>query len=511
MNPKYHRLSIQSLANPLNISVVFALLFLWFFLSYPIFYDDALISMRISKNFISGNGLFHNLEERVQTNTSLLFPILVSPIHLLSIPSALKATIIFDIIVSCINVLIIIEIIKSLSNFDSLKTGQKALIVFILNFGFYTGRLIAPGMETQVYLLLILASYWQFITGRNGYWLGFGTSFIRPEGGLMATIIVFLRYLQNIKISAHIKPLFIAIILAIIYLSVQYYVYGNWVPHTILVKWNIVAHVYEGLYYFFFRVLIYYRNIFHSVAYGMGIWFLIENYKRFEIKIQGVFLIAYSFIFNVLTGGNVFFEWYQTPVKAFLLMAACLFLIEKLKNGKPVNWVLVSAILVLASGYRFWNESTRFNQNGMILSAKMLHQLTENEKYYITSEPIGWFGYYNMHLEFRDYPGLASRHSLALLKKFGPVHRKAYFNNKVFEKIINEAGGQLILLSPPENESYSGLMKKEFAFICRIGRFSTTEFNSEFFVYANPKTLDGKKISELRRRATAFQFNQNEN
>lgn len=511
MNPKNHRISVQSIANPLNLSGVFALLFLWFFLSYPMFYDDALISMRISKNFILGNGPFHNLEEKVQTNTSLLFPILVSPIQLLSIESALKATIVFDFIVSFFNVLIVFKIIKRLSNFNCLPIGQKALIVFLFNFGFYTGRILSPGMETQVYLLLILTTYWQFISEQKAYWLGFGTSFIRPEGGLFAGIIGILEFWRSQKISSLFKPLKIGISLAILYLLIQFLIYGHFIPHTILVKWNIISKWHEGLHYFFFRVLFHYRYVFHSVAYGLGIWFLIENFRQFEIKVLSLFLIVYSFIFNILTGGNVFFEWYQTPVKTFLLMSACLFLIDKLRNFKSWYFGVTVTILVGASGYWFWKEGPRINQNGMILSAKMLNQLTENQQYYITSEPIGWFGYFNMNLEFRDYPGLASQYSLDLLKKYGPVHRNSYFNNLIFEKIIKEAGGQLILLSPPEKEAYTNLLHNEFSFICRIGKFSNSEFNSEFFVYANPKTLNLEKISKLRMRAANLKFNQIEN
>lgn len=484
-----------------GISILFSVFFLVFNLFFPVYYDDALISMRISRNFMEGNGLFHNLEEKVQTNTSLLYPVLVAPFQLLPQDLAIKANVCFDFLISFFNILLIFNILSHLFKVDSLSAKSRVTLIVLLNLAFFTSRIITLGMETQVYLLLILTTFYLIISRKNWFWISYLTTFCRPEGSLLGIIYGAQKFFEKKEWFPQLKLGAFGLLIIGFYSICLFLIYGSWVPYTMEVKWNLKPVIFDSLHYFIFRVLFNTRYPLQMVVHGLGLWFLVLNWKKEEIRLMGLFILFYALLFNVLAGGNSFFGWYQAPVKLFLLILFGLQLADWMKEGSVRVILIVFGFLSIQASWRFWYESTQFNQNGIMAAGKMLNQLTENKPYIITSEPLGFLSYYNMNCQFRDYPGLASKISLGILKQYGPITRANYFDNIAFKKIIQQAGSHLILLSRPEFDSFQEMMTKEFIYLCRVGKYSPSEYNSEFLVFANPKVLGPNQIERLKNRA----------
>jgi hypothetical protein len=189
-------------------------------------------------------------------------------------------------------------------------------------------------------------------------------------------------------------------------------------------------------------------------------------------------------VFCVLAGGNAFFGWYQSPLKLFLLLAAGWQCLEWWPGWEPKS-ILISSGLFLAT-VLVLTEQVRYRQDGIFQAAKDLAQLTGGKSLTATCEPIGILGYLNPHIQFRDYPGLASSRSLSLLKAYGPIRRSTYFNNEAFRQIILQGQADLVLLSPPEASDFKELMRSpQFLYLGKIGREKKSEHNSAFYVWLN--------------------------
>lgn len=481
-------------------ALLFCIAFLIFNLKNPLFYDDAFISMRIARNFIEGKGLYHNLEEKVQTNTSLLYPILTAPFQWLSPDLAPRAVMSFDFFLFFLNILLISGLLIKISDIGKLIASRQILLFSVLNFALYSGRVVTPGMETQLYLLFISGT---FLLRQSGLFSFIPASlivFCRPEGILLFWSIWLSGIRRRISVTEKIIPALFALLVTGFFLLIGYWVYGSAIPHTILVKQCLKPVYAESVIFLFRQVMFDMRYLFLAVLQAIGIWYAWQNLHRNIIREVAVFLLVYMVFFTFGPGWNRFFGWYQMPVKFLLTFLAVLQLSEWMKTGLRLVMPVFFLVLAVYEGNVYRRMAT-YRQDGIRSAGKMLAQLTENQSFAITCEPIGFLSYHAGSCRFRDYPGLASRISLRILREHGPVSVKSYFDNPAFLAIIRESGSGLVLLSRPEYASFKTIMNREFRFICRIGKYSEQEFNSEFLVFANPRNLDTEKIRKLENRA----------
>ncbi len=482
------------------ISLAFCLAFISVQLYNPLLYDDALISMRISRNFMEGNGLFHNLEEKVQTNTSLIYPLLFSPFQLLEKDQAILGVVAFDFFLFFLVILLVIRVLYKISDLGVLPFPKQLFLISLLNFALYSGRVVTPGMETQVYLLFILGTFYLRFSQKNWAILSSLSTFCRPEGSLLFWAI----WIQERPKSGNLKKwIWLAgmpLLALVVFFFVSFWFYGSAIPHTILVKQNIRINYLDSLTFFIRLVLLDPWHLFLTAIQVTGVWYAIKNRRQEPVKYLGTYLLLYILFFTFGLGWNKFFGWYQMPVKVVLTLFGCLQLINWLKVGSNLLGISFFVVLAIFETYTYQRVSQN-TQAGIRSAGKMLNQLTEGKPYLVTSEPLGFLSFYAMHCQFRDYPGLASRHSLRLLQENGPITVSNYFDNRAFREIILKSGGQLILLSRPEYASFKSMMDKEFEFICRIGKYSDFEFNSEFLVFANPKNLDEQEILFLKNKS----------
>lgn len=476
--------------------------FLWF-AAHPFYFDDAFISMRISRNIWEGLGPFHNLEEKVQTNTSLLFPFLVAPFQAFERNTALSLTVGLDFL---LGFFILSELMKALRRhpaFALLSTSARTYLAIWLGLGFFFNRILVPGMETQLYLLLLLFT-WNALTQKKlyGFFVGFAASFIRPEGFLLA-LVFWLAGKWSLR--NRIQSLALAMGLAAVFLGCQWLLFQQWIPHTIVVKSHIEPDWLHSLSAFIFQTLLPFRNPLALVVHVMGIAFLVLHIRRENFRILSLYLIFYAFIFCVLAGGSTFFGWYQSPLKLFLLLAAgwlCLDLYSLWeKRTIPIMFGISLSLLPVLS------DSVRFRQDGIFKSATDLAALTQSDPYTLTCEPIGILGYFNPHVQFRDYPGLASGRSLEILSKWGPVTRSQYFDNAAFREIILQGGADLVLLSPPEAINFRIQMQEpKFIYLGKLGEERISEHNSAFYVWMNREVVPVPVQQKLQKRALSLGF-----
>lgn len=475
----------------------------WLLLDYPFFFDDAFISMRISRNWAEGHGLFHNLEEKVQTNTSLIFPILTAPFHFFSKGIAIRLTLWFDLFISWLNVILLFRMTLNLQPVGPPNNVSKIVIAGCLGVIFYTYGIVVPGMETQVYVFILLSFLVALTAKKDPLGIGLAASFIRPEGALIA-LVWHGSYFPFSKLTAKkwVRFFLWASLAGLAYMWMQWTIFHEIIPHTIAVKWHIRSNWLDSLGYFLFSELFPSRYPLRGIVAAGALYTLWEKRTEPFFQFIGAYLGLSTFFYVFLSGGASFFHWYFAPLKAIftLLFSVQLFqLLPFLQKNR--SWMIPGSALLGWAMYTTTSEAIRYRQDGIFTAARQLNHLTQNKSYIVTCEPIGILGYYNPNCSFRDYPGLASKISLNILKEAGPVDRKMYFNNKVFAKIIAEAGTQLVLLTAPELEAYKSLMDKNFVFVTEIGLNIPSEDNSNFFVFANPKTLKNSEIENLKKQA----------
>lgn len=475
--------------------------FLLFNLSNPLFYDDALISMRIARNFIEGKGLYHNLEEKVQTNTSLLYPLLTSPLQLFSLDLAPKAVMTFDFVLFFLCILLISNFLRRVSDIGKLAIPWQIFIFSLLNFALYTGRVVTPGMETQLYLLFISATFFLNLPPVWGKKIIPALStFCRPEGSLLFWSGWFGRISRNSTPKKMLSEALFPVVALLLFMLIGLLVYQSAIPHTILVKQCLKPVFSESVQYFFRQVLFDSQYLFISVLHAIGLWFIWKNRKQKLVREVAMYLSFYILFFTFGPGWNRFFGWYQMPVKFLLTLFAVWQIGNWCLAGRGKMILIFFGFLAIFEARQYLRMST-YRQDGIRKAGQMLSGLSGGEPLVVTCEPIGFLSYYAMHCRFRDYPGLASRISLDILRKEPPLSVKNYFESPAFQAIIRKSGSHLVLLSRPEYKSFKPTMDSEFSFICRIGQYSDREFNSEFLVFANPGNLSPEKIQQLQNRA----------
>jgi hypothetical protein len=482
------------------VALIFCAAFLLFNLSNPLFYDDAFISMRIARNFVEGKGLYHNLEEKVQTNTSLLYPLLTAPMQLFSQDTAPKAVMAFDFILFFLSILLISQFLSRVSNVGKLPIPWQVFVYSLLNFALYTGRVLTPGMETQLYLLFISATFFLNLPPARKTIIQAFSTFCRPEGSLLFWSGLAGRISRSSSLKKTLAESLLPISGLLVSMLIGWLYYQSAIPHTILVKQCLKPVFSESVWYFFRQVLFDTQYLFISVLQAIGIWFIWKNRKQKIVFEVALYLGFYVLFFTFGPGWNRFFGWYQMPVKFLLTLFAVWQIVQWCLSGYGKTILIFFGILALPEAKQYLRMST-YRQDGIRKAGHMLAGLSGGQPFVVTCEPIGFLSYYAMNCRFRDYPGLASGISLEILRKEGPIRVKNYFENPAFQAIIRKSGAHLVLLSRPEYRSFKSMMDSEFRFICRIGQYSDSEFNSEFLVFGNPANLSSEKIRELQARA----------
>lgn len=314
--------------------------------------DDAFISFRYIKNFLSGYGLVFNPGERVEGYTNFFWIIFLS----ILVKSGLDVIFLSKIlgILSGAGVIILLY-------FISLRYVERKYWYFAL---FPSAFLVAnssfsywsiSGLETSFFAFGVLLSVWSYFYDRRlTVALLAISSLIRPEGVLVFFIFILYQIFgekENLKRCA----LFLGeyLLLLFPYAVFKYFYYGDLLPNTFYAKAGVsLEHLKSGLEYFF-RFLKNYGFL------GLGYIIPVYLYKSLDKSLKFLVWVLFGYTFYlILIGGDVLkVHRFFVPVLALIYLFLSLTIkhfYTKLKKKPVLQGVLVS-LLILGLGVTFFS------------------------------------------------------------------------------------------------------------------------------------------------------------
>ena len=126
--------------------------------------DDAAITYRYAENLASGQGFVYNLGERVLGTSTPLYTLLLAGLRLLGVPIALAST-----VINFGASLGIFALVIALTRRATGSPWAAALAVLYLLLQGSFLRFAMAGMETPLYTLIILATFWALANERQNW------------------------------------------------------------------------------------------------------------------------------------------------------------------------------------------------------------------------------------------------------------------------------------------------------------------------------------------------------
>ncbi len=396
-------------------------------------YDDAFIAFRIAKNIGHGIGPYFNPGGPERTNTSIIHPYLLSLFFQGSDDAGIERTAWLDILT-----FLATTVLMSVGAAAIIKRrfGLNPDLVFTLTFLLIVSRLnVMYGMETQLYTLLIAATFWLFTRERHSDWafaLACLGPFIRPDGALLPLVVLISVLIFKKKEFDYKKQLPIGAGLAVLYVALNLHFYHTLMPHTAMVKSLLFRDKWHEAEVFFREMVLPHNIPTYIVPFSLlGLFVAFRDRGGF---ILAAFLVAYAAFF---TGLNTwFYTWYRVPVQLILDVCAALgfafafsivssFL--KMKNLR----LAAAGLAILVCGFYFGKslkdaqlylhqKVAGFHQR--VLVAKQLgqylrHHVPAGQAAFL--EPMGIIGFYAWPVAIKDFPGLASLEVYECLKGYG--------------------------------------------------------------------------------------------
>jgi len=330
--------------------------------------DDAFISFRYIKNFISGHGLVFNPGERVEGYTNFFWIILLS----ILVRSGLDVILLSKIlgILSGAGVLVLVYLI-------SLRyVGKKNWYLAFLPSAFLAANSAfaywsISGLETCFFALGVLLGVWLYFYDRRLTVLLLAiSSLIRPEGVLIFFIFILYQIFgEKEKLKGWGFLLIEYILLLLPYGIFKYFYYGELLPNTFYAKAGISwEHLNSGLEYFF-------RFLKNYGFWGLGYIIPLYLYRGLDRSLRFLTWVLWGYSFYIiLIGGDVLrVHRFFIPVLSLLyLFVAVLinrFLIKL--SGKLVLKTTLYSLVILALTFTFvfpreWILNVRFYEKALI-------------------------------------------------------------------------------------------------------------------------------------------------
>lgn len=420
-------------------------------------YDDAWIGYRIAKNIAVGNGAVFNKGERVRANTSLLYPVLISPAFFADDATAVHIVDLFDVATYIISVIIFSALLAGLiKNHLNLEHWAVFPVIFLFTTSL---QVVVLGMETQLYIIYITLTLYLYSVKRQ-YFAAFIISclgiYIRPDAVLL-TAVIFV-YCIFVNRQSLVKYLLSGGAIAMVYFLISYMYYGELIPHTAAVKDLLFPDKLKylpGLLYGLF----YPHNLttFYSVFFIFG--FIVFARRPDPFFIWG---ILYFLFFTFKATWFVGFGWYRVPFGYFVnaLEAAGIawvFLLVKnrlLKTSGPLIHTAFSSgavILLCLYSYKIYDfnfimakdYNPRYKSTLRVTKQVANTLIALNNNQYVLIEPLGFVGFFAFNQRFKDFPGLASKEVFEVVKSYeGKGHFFVYGKNvNEFSDIVARVPG----------------------------------------------------------------------
>lgn len=319
---------------------------------YPII-DDSYITFRFSKNLAAGEGAVFNSGEKVEGYTSFLWMILMAAIIKIGLDVEIWSVILGMLFAAGISIYIFLKISCSIDK-GKYNFYISFFSAFLLTTEFYFIRWATSGLETILFIFLILIFYDFFMKAidennqSNILFAGLsgGLLFLtRPEAPMIIACssayygLIKLKNKDKNPILTPIKIYSISVAIAAVHILWRCLYYHEWLPNTYYckVEYSLKTASFG---------LLYLKAVFLKTRWYIPfIFFLIPPYRRFFIDPKNLLWIGTGFLFciyYIIIGGDVFQE-------RFVLPSFILFLVAGLSsyNSKTHTYIYIYTILYI--------------------------------------------------------------------------------------------------------------------------------------------------------------------
>lgn len=337
--------------------------------------DDAYISYRYVKNFVNGQGLVFNPEERVEGYTNFLWIILLSIFTKFGLDIIVVSKIL-GIASGCIALFLLYKISGLLFEKGNRSISSPEGWFFTL----FPSLLLASnsafaywsisGLETTFFVMAVLLSVYLYFTNERLMIISSAlASLIRPEGMLVFGILILHKFsLKKGSLKNCLSYIAGFILLLLPFLVFKIFYYGNLLPNPFYAKTGFsLEYLKTGMGYFW----LFLRH------YGLwGVLYLIPIilYKNLEVKGKLLVLMVYIYtLYIIMIGGDVLkahrFFLPMLPLLYLLFSFALMRLYLILKKGflkQAIPTILLIAFSILTFCLpRNWIMSVRSAEMGL--------------------------------------------------------------------------------------------------------------------------------------------------
>ena len=212
------------------------------YLAHAYFYnfiaDDSFITLRYAQNLAEGHGLVFNPNERVEGFTSFLWTVMLAGMYILGCDLLLSARWV-GLAFGLITLILAYRLVLACSD-RQVPSFMAAFVPLALASNGSFACWSASGMETMLYICLIVASFLTVISGNIilSALLAIALVLTRPEGVGVLVILSLYQIMQLRKGS----PKQVLIWLTVCWSAsaalfvFRYFYYGDWFPNTYYVK-----------------------------------------------------------------------------------------------------------------------------------------------------------------------------------------------------------------------------------------------------------------------------------
>ncbi len=470
--------------------------------------DDPYICMRVARNIANGDGLVYNVGARVQSVTSPIYTLLWGGLWWLVGEKSLLVVRLLGGLADAAVAFWIVVLASGVTSFvrenQDTDTSEKEpvaantpnLIGAAFAGVFYscvsTCALVASwGLETGFYTLTIITTFWCLRIRRYALAAGLGSIavLLRPDGVLLAAIVIVCITLHNRRIPF--KELLIMVLIVAPYELFALLYYGTIIPQTITAKGLTIRFPIEQWTLFLNRFFTGSPKVWvigASCLLGLG---TIAWRHRYLLPVLA-WSIVYVVFFSTLA---TWWSWYLPPAMIGYSLAVGVgvsvvitklsilskrVLIPVSSNRIGLITLTIMLVVLLSQTVRYARAKTGFGPEYMKQSqdlAQWVHSNTTDDAT-VMLEPLGLIGFLT-NRKFQDYPGIASRAVTDSFRSFGRRIPAKPMDPLALKHVLSMVKPSILILREDEyehNNNHGALAGYKVAYVSHIDHEITERY-----------------------------------
>ncbi len=332
-----------------GVGVVASLLYWFYWTPYGV--DDQWITFRYAENIAAGRGFVYNLGERVMGTSTPLYTLVLAVAKLAGLPVPITSwTIGYAAMITAI--VLLFQIVRRLHS-----DGAGFVAAALLAGGELFGRAATDGMETPLYIVLILATFLLYLTGRELTAAVFAALCLltRLDGGAVGVVLMVVHLVTRRAVPWKAGLVYLAVALPWFLFSLAYF--DSLVPNSMIAK---RLHSQHTILWWMPKFLI--REPRTYLAVIGAIIALRAPATRAGSLLLVVWATIYALAFSL--SGIHAYPWYRTPLLAVLaggagigVMAIASWLARPGRSRVGLA-ALVSGLALVPDGTLVWRRVT---------------------------------------------------------------------------------------------------------------------------------------------------------